>query len=146
MSDKKTTELDTILNFIEDEKMLDDYLKLQLPKNTLTFINYLEEIRSNKNLKKGLWIEQADISRSYAYQIFNGTKSPSRDTILKLCISGGFSLEEPNKALTLGGFNKLYAKNRRDSLLIFALNKQLNLINTNLFLDRYEQDSLGNID
>ena len=53
MSDKKTTELDTILNFIEDEKMLDDYLKLQLPKNTLTFINYLEEIRSNKNLKKG---------------------------------------------------------------------------------------------
>ena len=66
MSDKKTTELDTILNFIEDEKMLDDYLKLQLPKNTLTFINYLEEIRSNKNLKKGLWIEQADISRSDA--------------------------------------------------------------------------------
>lgn len=146
MIEKKTTELDSMLNFIEDEKDLEAYLNLHLSEETLTFIHYLEDIRLEKGIKKGSWIEQADISRSYAYQILNGTKSPSRDNILKLCISGQFSIDETNKALTLGGVNKLYSKDRRDSLLIFAINKKLSVIDTNLFLDRYSQPPLGNID
>lgn len=144
--EKKTTELDSMLSFVENEKELEEFLTLHLPEDIRSFIHYLEEKRLEKELKKAKWIEQADISRTYGYQILNGTKSPSRDNILKLCIGGGFSLEETNKALTLGGFNTLYVKDRRDSVLIFAIKKPLNLIETNLLLDRYGQDLLGNID
>ncbi|MGL4335811.1 MAG: helix-turn-helix domain-containing protein [Turicibacter sp.] len=146
MNDKKTIELDTILNVIESEEELSLYLNQTLPEETLSFINYIDSIRSSKDIKKSVLIEQSDIHRTYGYQILNGTKSPSRDNILKLCIGGCFTVEETNKALTLSGYNKLYAKDKRDSLLIFTLNKQFNLIDTNLFLDRYHHEPLGTVE
>ena len=73
-------------------------------------------------------------------------KTTELDNILKLCLGSGFNLEETNRVLTLGGYYKLYAKDRRDSLLIFCINKGSNLLYTNLFLDKFNQDPLGNID
>lgn len=146
MIDKRTTELDNILNYIESEDELKDYLAMTLSQETLSFIYYLVTLRLAKNLKKSVWIEQSDIHRTDAYQILNGTKTPSRDNILKLCLGGGFNLEETNRVLTLEGYNKLYAKDRRDSLLIFCINKGSNLLHTNLFLDKFNQDPLGSID
>ncbi len=146
MIDKKTTELDDILNYIDNENELKDYLNQTLSNPILTFVDYMEQLRISKNIKKSALIESADIHRTYAYQILNGTKHPSRDNIIKLCIGGQFSIDETNRALTLGGYNKLYAKDQRDSLITFCLNKQFNLIDTNLFLDRFQQALLGNID
>lgn len=143
MQGKKTIELDHLLNYIEDERELECYLQQHLSQETLNFIDYLEQLRLTKNLKKSTLIEQADIHRTYGYQILNGTKKPSRDNLLKLCFGGEFTLDEANRLLTLAGYNKLYSKDQRDSLLIFCLNKQFPLIKTNLFLDHYNQAPLG---
>lgn len=143
MQGKKTIELDHLLNYIEDERELECYLQQHLSQETLNFIDYLEQLRLTKNLKKSTLIEQADIHRTYGYQILNGTKKPSRDNLLKLCFGGEFTLDEANRLLTLAGYNKLYSKDQRDSLLIFCLNKQFPLLKTNLFLDHYNQAPLG---
>lgn len=146
MQGKKTIELDHLLNYIEDERELECYLQQHLSQETLNFIDYLEQLRLTKNLKKSTLIEQADIHRTYGYQILNGTKKPSRDNLLKLCFGGEFTLDEANRLLTLAGYNKLYSKDQRDSLLIFCLNKQFPLLKTNLFLDHYNQAPLGEED
>ena len=57
-----------------------------------------------------------------------------------------FSVEETNRILTLGGYNKLYAKDARDSLITFCLKKQCNLIKTNLLLDHYNLLPLSKTD
>lgn len=144
MLDKKTDELNDILNFIDNEKDLETYLNQTLSKQVLGLIDYIKELCLSKNIKKSVLIKQADIHRTYAYQILNGTKSPSRDNLIKLCIGDQFSVEETNRILTLGGYNKLYAKDPRDSLITFCINKQCNLIDTNLLLDRHQQLPLGN--
>lgn len=146
MIDKKTSELDQMLNYIDSEEDLKNYLSQTLPQQTLSFVDYIEALRVSKDIKKSVLIDRADIHRTYGYQILNGTKSPSRDNIIKLCIGGQFSLEETNRALELGGYNKLYAKNPRDSLITFCLKKQQTIIETNLFLDHYKFSPLGEID
>lgn len=143
MLNKKTSELDFMLSCIENEEELKKYFNQTLSRPILTFVDYVESLRLSKNLKKSVLIDQSDLHRTYGYQILNGTKSPSRDNIIKLCLGGHFSLDETNRALTLGGYNKLYAKDPRDSLITFCLQKQQTVIETNLFLDHYNFVLLG---
>lgn len=139
MLNKKTDELNNILNFIETEHELNHYLNETLSKPLISLPDYIKQLCKEKNIKKSVLIEQADLHRTYAYQILNGTRSASRDNLIKLCIGGQFSLEQTNRILTLGGYNKLYAKNPRDSLITFCINKQCNLIKTNILLDHHQQ-------
>lgn len=146
MLDKKTDELDNILNFVETEDELEHYLNETLSKPLISLPDYIKKLCEEKNIKKSTLIEQADIHRTYAYQILTGDKSASRDHLIKLCIGGNFSVEETNRILTLGGYNKLYAKDARDSLITFCLKKQCNLIKTNLLLDNYNLLPLSKIE
>ena len=145
MLEKSTNELEQILNFIEDEKELKHYLEETLPTEPLTMIHYIEGLCQEKAITKSHLIEQADIQRNYGYQILNGTKFPSRDYVIKICIGGQFSLEETNRTLTLGGYNNLYAKDARDSIIMFCIKKQLTIVQTNLFLDQYQHLPLTQI-
>lgn len=71
---------------------------------------------------------------------------PSRDNLLKLCFGDQSTLDEANRLLTLAGYNKLYSKDQRDSLLIFCLNKKFTLLKANLFLDHYNQAPLEGLE
>lgn len=140
MDDKKTHELDNIVNFIDSEKELHEYLSQTISNNSnIDFVQYLDKLRKDKNISKAELINNADISRTYGYQILNGSKYASRDKILKLCLSGKFNIEETNRLLTLGGYSRLYSKDPRDTVIIFAINKGLSVIDTDLFLDKFNQ-------
>lgn len=147
MDDKKTHELDNIVNFINNEKELHEYLSKTISNNVnLDFIEYLDKLREEKKISKADLINNADINRTYGYQILNGSKSPSRDKILKICLSGKFTIEETNRLLTLGGYSRLYSKDPRDTVIIFAINKGLSVIDTDLFLDKFNQSPLDECD
>ena len=88
----------------------------------------------------------ADIHRNYGYQILNGTKNPSRDNVLKLCLACKLSIDESNRCLTLAGFNKLYSKNARDGLIIYFINNGYSVIDANLKLAELELELLGNVE
>lgn len=145
MLEKSTDELEKILNFIDDEKSLGKYIEQTLSNEPLTMIQYIKDICLKKNISKTLLIQQSDIQRNYGYQILSEKRCPSRDNVIKICIGGQFSLEETNRTLTLGGYSKLYAKNARDSIIIFCINKCLNITKTNLLLDQYNQLPLGDV-
>lgn len=83
------------------------------------------------------------LDRTYGYQVLNGTKKPSRDKILQLCIGGSFSLKETNKVLKLGNCGELYSKNTRDAVIILGINKKLNVLQINELLFTRELDCLN---
>lgn len=144
MDDKKTHELDTIINFIEDEKDLNEYITNTISTNiNFNFINYLDKLIKEKNISKANIIKLAGIDRTYGYQIFNGRKNASRDKIIKICIAGKFTIEETNRLLSLGSYTRLYSKNPRDSIIMFSLNKGLSTIETDFLLDKYNQMPLN---
>lgn len=143
MNSDKTVELMSILNDIEDESFLDEFLKTTSDNfSNLGLPKFFKDICSKKNISKSSLIKNAEIDRTYGYQILSGTKKPSRDKILKLCISANLNLEESNKALKLGNVGELYPKNPRDSVIIFGLNKNLDILKIDELLYNRNFDTL----
>lgn len=146
MSEKKTIELLNVLNSINNKDSLSEYLHKNINTyNNITLQSYFKIILKEKGIKKSDVIIASNINRTYAYQILNGTKKPSRDKIIQLCIGANLNLEETQRALTLGNTNNLYAKNSRDSIIIFAINKGIDIIKTNDLLYNYGETILGDI-
>ena len=108
----------------------------------ITFREYLEGLLDARNVKKSVAIKASGLSDSYAFQIFQGYKSPSRDKLLALAVGLRTSIDECQKLLKLAGVNELYAKNRRDAIIIFGLDKGLSVPQLNDILFELEEFTL----
>lgn len=143
MNENETVELMSILKNIDDESYLDEFVKITSTNfSDLSLPNFFQDICKEKGISKSDLIKNAEIDRTYGYQILNGTKKPSRDKLLKLCISASLDIEESNKALKLGNVGQLYPKNPRDSIIIFGINKKLNLFQIDELLFNRNFDTL----
>lgn len=100
----------------------------------------LEKLLEKHDLKKGQCIEGANLQRNYGYQIFSGERTPSRDKLLALCFAMHLTLDEIHALLCSTGYADLYAKNKRDSILIFGITKELSLIEINELLYELGED------
>lgn len=145
MNNTETTKLMDLLNNLDDESNLENFINNTLNNNkNILLYEYFENILAQKHLSKSSVIKNADLDRTYGYEILRGSKKPSRDKIIQLCIGANLSLDETNKALKIGNCGQLYPKIMRDSIIIFALNKNLNIIQVNELLYSYNVDLLGN--
>ncbi len=103
---------------------------------------YLEKIIEDKVLKKSDIIKKSGVQTNYAYQIFSGLKIPSRDKLIALCFGMELSLDEAQTLLKYAGYAKLYPRTKRDSIIIDALEKHINIINCNITLDKFNLSPL----
>lgn len=143
MSNVETEKLLNILNTIDNESTLKEYINASTHEdNSLNLSEYIMKICKDKAPKKSDIIKNADIYRTYGYEILSGKKLPSRDKLLKLSIGNEFTLKQCNRCLTLAKLGILYAKNPRDSIIIFSLNNTLSLIDTNILLDQHSFQAL----
>lgn len=144
MKRNKTEELLNILKNIrkmsELKKYIDDHA-IERDKNRLS--DYILRICEEKGYSKSDIIRNADIHRTYGYQILSGIKRPSRNKLLQISIGNKLTREETNKALTIANLGILYAKDPRDSIIIYALNNGLNLVDANIILYEQGYDLLG---
>ena len=86
------------------------------------FGNYIRACAAGKKLRLQEIFLRADISEGYGYKLVSGEKhTRQRDTILKLCLGAGLSLEETQRALKIYGMSPLYARFPRDAVLISAI-------------------------
>lgn len=134
MKDKKTIELLSLLNQIKDEHDLESFASHLSEENRISFIDYLTELTEKKGVKKSTLVSSSGLQRNYAYQILNGSKNPTRDKVLALCLALQLSLEETQRALTLADKGQLYPKSLRDAVFIFSLNTGRSVIETNELL------------
>ena len=133
---KPTKEL---LNELRQASGITDYLdnnKDELYSAELK--THLEMLLENKGVSKSEAIAKSGLHQIYAYQIFSGKKSPSRDKLIGLCFGMSLTLEESNRLLKIAGLSELYPRIRRDSIIIFAINKHLSITECNELL--YDQE------
>lgn len=132
--DKST---DNLFNEIKDIEDIDLYLENnQNEFNDNPFISYLNNLISIKSLKKSNLIVSANISKQYLYELFtNRKKKPSRETIIKLAFGLKLDLEETNLLLKKAGYSSLYPRIKRESVIIYCMLKDKNLIETNIVLE-----------
>lgn len=103
---------------------------------------YLNQLVKEKQLVKSTVIKQAEFNEIYGYQIFSGVRKPSRDKLLSLCVGMVLSLTETQQTLKFAGLAPLYPKNKRDSILIFGIEKQQSICSINEMLYSNDEDTL----
>ncbi len=135
---KKT---DDLLKIIKSSHDIDGFLGGQ-EFIEINISQYLNEVINKRCLAKTDVIKRSGIDRVYGYQIFNGTKTPSRDKLIQLAFGMQLDFDEVQKLLKYNGFAPLYAQNRRDSIIIFALKENLSVIDLNILLDEKDEKIL----
>lgn len=102
--------------------------------NNYSLTEYIDKLIKDKNLSKKEVIKSSQLDYTYGYQIVNGTRKPSKNKLIQLCFGLKASSDEANRILVLGSAGGLYSKNRRDCIIIFALDKGMTLLQTNEML------------
>lgn len=87
-------------------------------------------------------INRSDFSYCYFYDVINGRKIPSRDKIVRLILAMRLSTEDCQNALTISGKSRLYPRVKRDSIMIYAIEKHLSVYRLSELLARYGEDEL----
>ncbi|MFQ6860533.1 MAG: hypothetical protein ACLROI_02460 [Beduini sp.] len=135
---KSTTDL---LNIIKNSK--DEALKQTIDTiKEMSFSEYFNYLCRIKEVSRSDIIKQTNLSRTYAYQIFDGSKKAGRDKIIQIALALKSSLKETERLLKLSGHSPLYSKIRRDAVLIFAIEHQLTAIAANELLDDFQFECL----
>ncbi|MGN1318013.1 MAG: hypothetical protein ACI4VF_03285 [Lachnospirales bacterium] len=119
---KKSTE---IKSFLKDN---DEFIK------NLTLVEYFDILIKEKNLQKKDVINKSQLNYTYGYQILNGTRKPTKDKLIQIAFGLNATSDEANRILILADAGGLYSKNRRDCVIIFALDRKLSITETNELL------------
>jgi hypothetical protein len=129
---KSTEELLKILKNTPD---LNTYLSEEKENiASLSLADYLNNLCVQKNISPAQCIKKTNLARTYAYQIFSGQKHPDRNKVLALCFGFSLSLDETQNLLKTTGYPILYAKTKRDSVIIFGLQRNCSLTDVNELL------------
>ena len=88
---------------------------------------YLSELLAERGMEVRSTIQALGLDRSYGYQIFNGTRRPTRNILIRLAFLLGLDLDQTNRLLKIGRKEVLYPRIRRDAAVIFALERKMSL-------------------
>lgn len=129
MNEKSTDELRHEITMATD---MEDYLtrnQEHLLKDSLS--EHLHMLLTEKNLRRADVIRGSLLGRAYVYRIFAGDKIPSRDKLIALSFGLKLSEKETQKMLKLSGNRELYARDKRDALILFALQRNMSIMDAN---------------
>lgn len=112
------------------------------PAKNRTLPEYLNELLAEKGLKRAQVIRDANLNETFGYQIFKGQRGAQRNKLLQLSFAMGLDIRETDRLLKIGGTNELYCKNKRDAIIIFAVDKGYSLQKTNEELYRFGEETI----
>ena len=132
------------------EELLNELLSSPDPNSFLSSANpsrrslaeYLQQLLDEKGLERSKVVREAGLNDTFGYQIFKGTRKASRDKVLQLAFAMQLGLRETDRLLQAAGANELYCKNRRDAIIIFAVQKGYTLQKVNEELNRFGEETI----
>ncbi|MDE7015149.1 MAG: helix-turn-helix domain-containing protein [Kineothrix sp.] len=111
---------------------IEDYLeknKEHLLQRSLSA--HLNMLLNKKNLSKADVVRGSLLDRAYVYQIFAGTRTPSRNKLIAIAFGLCLSDDEAQEMLKVSGNRELYARDARDAVILFALHHKKTVFETN---------------
>ena len=105
-----------LFDLMKKTQAFDTYMEITKEERVETTVSAaLEKLLEEKNINKSKCIEASGLDSTYAYQIFSGIKTPSRDKLLALCLGMGLTLEETQTLLKQTGYPQIYQMAREDT-------------------------------
>jgi len=138
----KTT--DELNHEIKSATDIEDYLANN-KENMLTcsLSKHLKLLLSQKGISRADVVRGSLLDRAYVYQIFSGEKKTSRDKLIAIAFGLCLSDDETQKMLKLSGNRELYARDERDALILFSLQRKKTILETNELLFSHSLTTLG---
>ena len=140
---KKST--DDLMNILKQAPSVDDYFD---QNDSEIFFGSLSEMidyfLARKNLTKADVVRGSGMNKGYCYEIMSGktTKNISRDKVIMFCFGLNLTVDEAQQLLKKSGYAPLYARDTRDSIIIYSLEHHINILNTNIKLGEYNLEIL----
>lgn len=103
---------------------------------------YLGNLLDARGLQPKDIILNLNMDRSYTYQILGGRRNPTRNFLLRIAIFLKLPLDETQRMLSIAQRAQLYTRNRFDAAIIFALEHEMGLDETNVLLEEIGEESL----
>lgn len=97
---------------------------------------YLMELLTQKGLKRAQVVENSGVDKAFVYQIFNGSKRPSRDKLIAITFGMHLNEEETQRVLKIAGHSELYPRVPRDALILFSIQRGVDIWQTEDALDK----------
>ena len=97
----------------------------------LTLSEYLMLLLQQKELKRADVVRDSGLEKAYVYQIFNGEKKPTRDKLIAIAFGLHLNRKETQRMLKLGGCSELYARQTRDAIILFAIQRGMSIAAAN---------------
>jgi hypothetical protein len=104
---------------------------------------HLQKLLHSKAMKRQDVIKRAELDGNYANQIFSGIKTkPGRDQVLSLAFGFGLNIDETERLFKVAGVGALYPKNKRDAVILHALENGKSAVQVNEVLCSLELGAL----
>lgn len=138
----KTTE--ELRHEIKSVTNIEDYLKdnrNNLIQSTLTA--HLNSLLSQKGISRADVVRDSCLYRTYVYQIFSGEKTPSRDVLIAMAFGLHLTEDEVQALLKISKNRELYARDERDAIILFAIQRSMPIMAVNNLLFEHGFPFLG---
>lgn len=112
--------------FLEKVETLDEALSF-VRADQRTLSAWLMDYIDSRDIKRGIAIKKSLLNQTFAYQIFAGSRRPSRDKLIQLAFGLDMGPKDASRLLEHGGVNALLPTCRRDVIIAFCLEKGLDI-------------------
>jgi len=123
MPKKSTSHLENELKRSESLEAFLDNNQDELSREELPEL--LQVLADSRGMTKADIVKASNLNEIYAYQILSGARRPSRDKLIQLCFGMRMNEVEACELLERGGASALRPYDRRDVIVAFCLNRQL---------------------
>ena len=97
---------------------------------------YISNLLEEKRLTIAKAARRGQMSDSYLYKIKQGRKvNISRDKMIQIGFGLGLTAEESRKLMRIAGVGELYPRIRRDSIILYCLEKHIDIIECDSMLE-----------
>lgn len=103
---------------------------------TVLFHKYVSELCRTAGCIPEQVIKKTSIERTYGHQIFNGTRSPSRDKVIQLAFGFGLDVDGAQELLKVALKSPLHPKIKRDAAILYCISHHMSeMITQNILLE-----------
>ncbi|NLW70011.1 MAG: hypothetical protein GX061_02880 [Eubacteriaceae bacterium] len=88
------------------------------------FSDFIEDMLAQRGMSKQQLFIEANLPQKYGYKLISGeAHTIRRDKILRLLLALKPDFKQMQRGLSLYGMNPLYAKNKRDAVIILCIER-----------------------
>lgn len=122
---KNTTELVNELEQAKNTTEFEDFLKRNdVEMHRDSFGDCVLKLCAKYEVTPSVLQPQIAISKSQFYSLLNGTRNPSKESIIKIAFGIKVTQNEVNELLQAAGYHALDPKDREDAIIMFGLENQ----------------------